>query len=44
MSLSGFRRVDGKPIAIVDFGRIFNREDVEKANLIYVGVGVDAVD
>ncbi len=44
MSLSGFRRVDGKPIAIVDFGRIFNREDVEKANLIYVGIGVDAVD
>ncbi|MBS7611093.1 nucleotide sugar dehydrogenase [Candidatus Bathyarchaeota archaeon] len=44
ISLSDFRSPESKTIAIVDFGRIFNREEVEKANLIYVGVGADSVD
>ncbi len=44
ISLSDFKSPDGKTIAIVDFGRIFNREEVEKANLIYVGVGADSLD
>jgi nucleotide sugar dehydrogenase len=44
MGLNSFKRIDGKPIAIVDFGRIFNREEAEKANIIYVGIGVDSVD
>lgn len=44
ISLNNLRRLNGKPVAIVDFGRIFDREEAEKANLIYVGVGVDSTD
>ncbi|MEM2550526.1 MAG: nucleotide sugar dehydrogenase, partial [Nitrososphaerota archaeon] len=31
ISLNNLRRLNGKPIAIVDFGRIFDREEAEKA-------------
>lgn len=44
LSLNDLKRINGKPIAIVDFGRIFNREEAEKVNLIYIGIGADPID
>lgn len=43
LSLSDFKRPDGKPVAVVDFGRILDGSEAEKMGIIYVGVGAGTV-
>lgn len=44
LSLSDFKRPDGKPVAVVDFGRILDGSEAERMGVVYVGVGAGTVD
>lgn len=39
LSLKSFKKPDGRPSAIVDFGRIFNVDEAREMGLTYIGVG-----
>lgn len=43
LSLSDFKRPEGKPLAVVDFGRVLDGSEAEKAGVVYVGVGAGMV-